>query len=84
MTVQREPVQTCRRQLHGSLVILKKNARLYYLKPPVLIFGVLFPVFFFLAFKMGRPIPAENIVPGMVAMALWFTSSAVGPLVTPW
>jgi len=84
MTVKREKVQTWRRQLHGSLVVLKKNARLYYLKPPVLIFGVLFPVFFFLAFKMGRPIPAENIVPGMVAMALWFTSSAVGPLVTPW
>jgi len=41
-------------------------------------------VFFFLAFKMGRPIAAESIVPGMVAMALWFTSSAVGPLVTPW
>ncbi len=77
-------VQAWRRQLHGSLVILKKNARLYYLKPPVLIFGVLFPVFFFLAFKMGRPIAAENVVPGMIAMALWFTASAVGPLVTPW
>ncbi len=76
--------QAWRRQLHGSLVILKKNARLYYLKPPVLIFGVLFPVFFFLAFKMGRPIAAENVVPGMIAMALWFTASAVGPLVTPW
>jgi len=84
MTVQRETAHTWRRQLHGSLVILKKNARLYYLKPPVLIFGVLFPVFFFLAFKMGRSIAAENVVPGMVAMALWFTASAVGPLVTPW
>ena len=83
MTVQRETAQAWRRQLHGSLVILKKNASLYYLKPPVLIFGVLFPVFFFLAFKMGRPIEAENVVPGMVTMALWFTSSAVGPLVTP-
>lgn len=76
--------QTCRRQLHGSLIILKKNVRLYYLKPPVLIFGILFPVFFYLAFKMGRPIAAENIVPGMIAMTLWFTASAVGPLVTPW
>jgi len=84
MTVRREKVQTWRRQLHGSLVILKKNARLYYLKPPVLIFGVLFPMFFFLAFKIGRPIAPENVVPGMVAMALWFTASAVGPLVTPW
>jgi ABC-2 type transport system permease protein len=84
MTVQRVMVQTWSRQLRGSLVILKKNARLYYLKPPVLIFGILFPVFFFLAFKMGRPIAAETVVPGMVAMALWFTASAVGPLVTPW
>jgi len=79
-----EHARTWRRQAHGALVIVKKNALLYYLKPPVLIFGVLFPVFFFLAFKMGRPIPARDIVPGMVAMALWFTASAVGPLVTPW
>jgi len=79
-----EIAQTWRREIHGALVIAKKNALLYYLKPPVLIFGVLFPVFFFLTFKMGRSIPAENIVPGMVAMALWFTASAVGPLVTPW
>ena len=84
MTSYTETAQTWRRQAHGALVIVKKNALLYYLKPPVLIFGVLFPVFFFLAFKMGRPIQAENIVPGMVAMALWFTASAVGPLVTPW
>jgi len=84
MTAYTELAQTWRRQGHGALVIVKKNALLYYLKPPVLIFGVLFPVFFFLAFKMGRPIAAENIVPGMVAMALWFTASAVGPLVTPW
>ena len=72
------------RQLHGSLVILKKNVLLYYLKPPVLIFGVLFPVFFFLAFKMGRNVSPGSVVPGMVAMALWFTASAIGPLVTPW
>ena len=84
MTEYTEKAQTWKRQAHAALVIFKKNALLYYLKPPVLIFGVLFPVFFFLAFKMGRPIQPENIVPGMVAMALWFTASAVGPLVTPW
>jgi len=84
MTVHIENAQSWRYQAHGAFVILKKNILLYYLKPPVLIFGVLFPVFFFLAFKMGRPIAPENIVPGMVAMAVWFTASAVGPLVTPW
>ncbi|MCD4777186.1 MAG: ABC transporter permease [Candidatus Aegiribacteria sp.] len=75
---------TWRRQPHGSLIILKKNVLLYYLKPPVLIFGVLFPVFFFLAFKMGRSVSPGGVVPGMVAMALWFTATAIGPLVTPW
>lgn len=84
MNTHTETAHTLRRQLHGALVIVKKNALLYYLRPPVLIFGVLFPVFFFLAFKMGRPVPPDQIVPGMVAMALWFTASAVGPLVTPW
>ena len=79
-----ETARTWRREAHGALVIAKKNALLYYLKPPVLIFGVLFPVFFFLTFKMGRPVAPEEIVPGMVAMALWFTATAVGPLVTPW
>ncbi len=77
-------INNWRRQARGTFVIAKKNAILYYLKPPVLIFGVVFPIFFFLSFKMGRPIPPEAIVPGMVAMALWFTASAVGPLVTPW
>jgi len=84
MSSHTETVHTRRHQLRSALVIVKKNAMLYYLRPPVLIFGVLFPVFFFLAFRMGRPVAAESVVPGMVAMALWFTSSAVGPLVTPW
>jgi ABC-2 type transport system permease protein len=84
VTARKETAQTWRRQLHGSLVILKKNAYMYYLKPPVLIFGVLFPLFFFLSFRMGRPVSSQGMVPGMVAMALWFTASAVGPMVTPW
>ena len=85
MTAGRTEAAAARlRQMHGTLVIVKKNALLYYFKAPVLIFGVLFPAFFFLAFKMGRPVAAESIVPGMVAMALWFTASSIGPLVTPW
>jgi len=72
------------RELRGVCVIAKKDAMIYYLKPPVLIFGVLFPIFFFLAFAVGRQVPAARVVPGMLAMAIFFTASAVGPLVTPW
>ena len=53
MNSHTETVHTWGWQVRGALVIVKKNAMLYYLRPPVLIFGVLFPVFFFLAFKMG-------------------------------
>jgi ABC-2 type transport system permease protein len=66
------------------LVIAKKDARIYYLKPPVISFGIVFPLFFYLAFAAGRPLPVAQMVPGILAMALFFTASAVGPLVTPW
>lgn len=78
------PQPAWRRQFHGAYVIAKKDAMIYYLKPPVFIFGVLFPIFFFLAFALGREVSPRTIVPGMLAMALFFTASAVGPLVTPW
>jgi ABC-2 type transport system permease protein len=72
---------------HGvrcAWVIAKKDARVYYLKGPVITFGIVFPVFFFLAFAAGHDAPPATMVPGIVAMALFFTASAVGPLVTPW
>jgi ABC-2 type transport system permease protein len=66
------------------LVVAKKDAMIYYFKAPVITFGLIFPVFFFLAFAIGRAVPADALVPGMVAMAVFFTASAVGPLITPW
>lgn len=57
---------------------------MYYLKGPVITFGIVFPAFFYLAFAAGHDAPVEAMVPGIAAMALFFTASAVGPLVTPW
>ncbi|TRZ66814.1 MAG: ABC transporter permease, partial [Rhodocyclaceae bacterium] len=71
-------------QVRAALVVAKKNVMVYYLKPPVITFGVIFPLFFYLAFAAGHKAPVELMVPGIVAMALFFTASAVGPLVTPW
>jgi len=73
-----------RRQAHAAYVIAKKDAIIYYLKPPVISFGIVFPLFFYLAFAAGRTVPTGVMVPGIVAMALFFTASAIGPLVTPW
>jgi len=70
--------------LRGILVITEKNMRLYYTKPPVLMFGVLFPLFMFFAFFVGRHLDLTTFFPAFLAMMLFFTASSVGPLITPW
>jgi ABC-2 type transport system permease protein len=70
--------------LRGILVVAEKNVRLYYTKPPVFIFGLLFPLFLFIAFFMGRKLDVSLFLPGFIAMTLFFTASSVGPLITPW
>jgi ABC-2 type transport system permease protein len=70
--------------LRGIIVITGKNMRLYYTKPPVLMFGLLFPLFMFFAFFVGRKLDLVAFFPAFLAMMLFFTSSSVGPLITPW
>jgi len=84
MPEQRLHAETFLWQAQVALVIAKKNVMIYYLKPPVITFGVIFPLFFYLAFAAGHAGPVEAMVPGILSMALFFTASAVGPLVTPW
>jgi ABC-2 type transport system permease protein len=70
--------------LRGILVIAWKDMRLYYTKPPVLMFGLLFPLFMFFAFFVGRSLDMIAFFPAFLAMMLFFTTSSVGPLITPW
>ncbi|MBP1928913.1 ABC-2 type transport system permease protein [Methanolinea mesophila] len=70
--------------LQGIFVITGKNMRLYYTKPPVLMFGVLFPLFMFFAFFVGRKLDLVTFFPAFLGMMVFFTASSVGPLITPW
>ncbi len=71
-------------QFKYSLTIAKKDAKIYYLKAPVLIFGILFPLCLFLAFAIGRNIPPSVLLPGLVGMTLFFTASSANPIIAPW
>ena len=66
-----------------SWAVAKKDVRIYYLKGPVIIFGILFPTFLFMAFAIGRNVPSSNLVPGLIGMALFFTASATTPAILP-
>ena len=68
----------------GVMVTTEKNIRIYYTKAPVMIFGLLFPLFMFLSFYLGRGVNLYFFFPGFLAMSLFFTASSVGPLITPW
>jgi ABC-2 type transport system permease protein len=71
-------------QLKRSWAVTKKDIRIYYSKGPVVIFGLLLPMFLFLAFLVGRNLTAKELFPGLIAMTAFFTSTSVGPLILPW
>ncbi|MFP4687280.1 MAG: ABC transporter permease [bacterium] len=61
-----------------------KNIKIYYSEPPVLIFGLFFPFFLFLAFALGRQMAVASLMPAFLGITLFFTGSSVGPYITPW
>lgn len=72
-------------QLKRSLGITKKDIRIYYKKGPVISFGLLMPLFLFLAFLIGnRNLSVEFLVSGLIGMTLFFTATAVSPIIAPW
>jgi ABC-2 type transport system permease protein len=71
-------------QIRRSLVVAKKDMWIYYLKGPVIVFGLIFPLFLLVAFTIGRNLTVKDLFPGLMGMAIFFTSTAVGPAILPW
>jgi len=70
-------------QMRRAYAIAKKDVRIYYLKGPVIIFGVLSPAFLFLAFMIGRDLPIDFLLAGLLGMTIFFTSTSVAPVIAP-
>ncbi len=66
------------------LAIAKKDILMYYLKGPVVIFGILLPLFLFLAFWIGRNLPLNFLLAGLLSMTVFFASTSVSPVIAPW
>lgn len=72
-------------QLKRSLAIMRKDILIYYLKGPVIIFGILIPLFLFLAFLTGsKNLSTSFLISGLIGMTMLFTATSVSPVVTPW
>jgi ABC-2 type transport system permease protein len=71
-------------QLKRSFTITKKDLKIYYNKPPVLIQGIFFPIILFFAFTVGRNIEPVYLISGIMTMVLFLTSTSLGPIIFPW
>jgi ABC-2 type transport system permease protein len=65
------------------LAIAAKDIRVYYLTPPMLMFGLLMPFFMFFSFSIGRSMTPEMAISRLLAVVSFFTASSVGPVVIP-
>jgi len=68
----------------GAITIASKDVRVYYLKPPAIFYGLMFPISLYLAFLMGRPcIEKEYRMTGIVTIACLFGASTIEAVVFP-
>ncbi|MGQ9639951.1 MAG: ABC transporter permease [Candidatus Bathyarchaeia archaeon] len=65
-----------RDDLRGIFYIALKDMRTYYLKPPSISWGIVFPTAWILAFYLRNPQNFEQLVPGLIAMTILFSTTA--------
>lgn len=70
-----------RDNLRGIFYIVLKDMRTYYLKPPAISWGIAFPVVWILAFYLRNPKSFEELLPGLVAMTILFSTTAAEAVV---
>lgn len=70
-------------ELIAAWAIAKKDMRIYYLKPNIIVSGMLFPLFMFLAFAVGRPAEPSAMIPGLIAITILFSASSIEPVSIP-
>jgi ABC-2 type transport system permease protein len=66
-----------------AVYIAEKDVKIYFLKGPNLIFGLLLPVSLFLSFSIGRNVDLTFAVPGLVAIAAFFGAGAIQAIALP-
>jgi ABC-2 type transport system permease protein len=71
------------RELSAAWAIARKDMRIYYLKPNIVVSGILFPLFMFLAFATGKNAPPDTLIPGLISITLLFSASSIEPVSIP-
>ena len=70
-----------REEIKKSYFIAKKDMGTYYLKPPLISWGLMLPIVFVLAFYFRNPIGIKDVVPGLIGMTLLFSCTSMAAIV---
>ena len=70
-------------ELRRSWAITVKDMKVYYLRPPALMFGILFPVALFFTFSVGRNMSSDRLMPVLAAQTVFWSASSIGPVAIP-
>jgi ABC-2 type transport system permease protein len=76
-------MQTWFEDLKRAVYIAEKDIKVYFLKGPNLIFGLILPISLFLSFSIGRNVELTFAVPGLVAIAAFFGAGAIQAIALP-
>ena len=70
-------------EISAVWAIAKKDMRIYYLKSNIIVAGILFPLFMFLAFAIGKNASPCTLIPELISITLLFSSSQIEPVSIP-
>ena len=71
------------RDIGAAWAIARKDMKIYYIKPSILVSSLLFPFVMFLAFAVGRDATPGTLIPNLLAVTLLFSASSIEPVSIP-
>ncbi|MCD6400386.1 MAG: ABC transporter permease [Anaerolineales bacterium] len=76
-------IERIRSEIVQAWTITKKDIKVYYIRPGMLMFGFLMPFFMFFSFSVRREMGAAQGVARLLALTTFFTAAAAGPFIIP-
>ncbi len=76
-------LQRLRDELVQAWTVTSKDMKVYYLKPGMIMFGLLMPFFMYFSFSVKREMAVAQGVARLLAMTIFFTAAAAGPFIIP-
>src|SRR4030043_1668643 len=68
-------------EIRKTYFIAKKDMGAYYLKPPLISWGLMLPIVFVLAFYFRNPVGIKEVVPGLIGLTLLFSCTSMAAIV---